>query len=209
MTPLQIPLRRFTPVLVAVAAATLLAACGSSASTPTTTSAPASAGGATAGGSSASRTSLRSCLKAHGVRLPSRPAGGGGAPGGGGPPAGGGFFGGGGAGGGAGAGAGGRGFFRNNPKLAAAFKACGGGNFRFRRGGNFRISHTAIETYVKCVRQHGYPQMPSPNFSGKGPVFPASIRGNAKFRTASRDCASVLVPVRPGGTTATTTSAQT
>jgi hypothetical protein len=197
LTPPQIPYRRFTPVLMAVAVAALLAACGSSASTTTTTS--ASGGSTTASGSTASRTSLRSCLKAHGVTLPSRRAGGGGAP-----PGGGGFFGGGG-----GAGSGGRGSFRNNPKLAAAFKACGGGNFRFRRGGNFRISHTAINNYVKCVRQHGYPQMPSPNFSGKGPVFPASIRGNAKFQTASRDCASVLVPLRPGGATATTTSSQT
>jgi hypothetical protein len=49
------------------------------------------------------------------------------------------------------------------------------------------------------VRQHGYPEMPNPNFSGKGSVFPANIRTNPKFQAASRSCQSILVPARPSG----------
>ncbi len=51
---------------------------------------------------------------------------------------------------------------------------------------------------MTCVRQHGY-NLPSPNFSGKGPVFPANIRSNAKFQAASRACQSLLVPQRGSG----------
>ena len=196
----------------------LVAACGSASSsstTSTTTAASAAgsgAGGASGGGASSSRrTALAACLKQHGVTLPARPPGapGGGAPGGA-PPSGGtgtgttgtgttgtgttgtsttprrGFFGGGG--------------FANNPKLRAAFQACGA-KFGFGAGGRGfrgRLSHTAITKYVTCVRQHGY-NLPNPNFSGKGPVFPANIQNNAKFQAASRACQSLLVPARPGG----------
>jgi hypothetical protein len=99
-----------------------------------------------------------------------------------------------------GPGAGGR-FFQNNPKLAAAFKACGADFGGFRGGAGIgRLSHTAINNYVTCVRQHGYPQMPAPNFSGKGAVFPANIRSNPKFQAASRACQNLLVPQRTGTT---------
>lgn len=76
-------------------------------------------------------------------------------------------------------------------------KACGA-NFRFRAGGHFagRISHQAIDKYVACVRQHGY-NLPAPNFSGKGSIFPANIRSNPKFVAASRSCQSLLIPPRP------------
>ena len=92
---------------------------------------------------------------------------------------------------------GGRGF-ATNPKLRAAFQACGA-QFGFG-GGRFRgrLSRTAITKYVTCVRQHGY-DLPNPNFSGKGPVFPANIRTNAKFQAASRACQSLLVPRRGTG----------
>ena len=144
------------------------------------------------------------------MTLPSRPAGAGGAPpGGGAPPAGGGtgttgtgttprrgfFFGGGGG--------------RNiSPKLQAAFKACGA-NFGFRGGaGGFggRISHTAITSFVTCVNQHGY-KLPSPNFSGKGAIFPRSIETNAKFQAAAKSCQHLLIPARPSGGTSTTSGA--
>jgi hypothetical protein len=187
--------RRAPLVAAVLLAGCLLAACGSSSSSTTTTSSPStSAAAASPGGSSASarRASLRSCLKAHGVTLPSRPAGGGGPPpgSGGGP----GFFGGGG-----GAGGGG---LANNPKVRAAFQACGGGNFR-GGGRRLQLSHAAITSYVSCVRQHGY-NMPSPNFSGKGAVFPASIRTNPKFQAASKSCQSLLFPRRGAGTGTTT-----
>jgi hypothetical protein len=202
--------------ILALVVGCLLAACGSASSSSSTTgSAGATSSGTTtsastgAGGGSntARRTALVACLKSHGVTLPSRPAGAppGGAGGGtgtgttgsGGPPAGGGgFFGGGGA-----------RRFTNNPKLQAAFKACGA-NFGFRRGGNFagRISHTTITKYVDCVRQHGY-NLPNPNFSGKGSVFPANIRTNPKFVAASKACQSILIPARPAGGTSTNSGA--
>jgi hypothetical protein len=192
----------------ALALGLLLAACGSASSSSTSANAGSSGTTTTTAGAgapnSAQRTKLVACLKQHGVTLPARPAG---APGG--PPAGGGtgttgtgtgttgtggpprgFFGGGGR-------------FANNPKLRAAFQACGA-QFGFRGGGAFRerVSRTNIAKYVTCVRQHGY-NLPSPNFSGKGPIFPANIRSNAKFQAASRACQSLLVPPRPGGTSTT------
>jgi hypothetical protein len=97
--------------------------------------------------------------------------------------------------------------FRSNPKLQAAFKACGadfGGGRRF--GGAPRTAQ--IAKFVTCVHQHGY-QLPKPNLSGKGPVFPAKIEANAKFKSASKACASVLTPPRgaPGQSTSASSSA--
>jgi hypothetical protein len=178
----------------------LIAGCGSSSSassaskaTTSSTTASAAAGGAP---NTARRAALAACLKQHGVTLPARPPGAGGGP----PPGSGGsgttprrgFFGGGGG-------------FANNPKLRAAFQACGA-RFGFGGGQRFRLSRTAITKYVTCVRRHGY-NLPNPNFSGKGPVFPANIRANAKFQAASRACQSLLAPPRPTGTTGTTSGA--
>jgi hypothetical protein len=184
--------RRVLVALAALMAGGLIAACGGSSSSSSTRTAVANAGGS----ATAQRAALRKCLSAHGVTLPARPRGGapGGAPGGGPPgaggPPGGGVFGGGG-------GAGGPG----NPKVRAALQACGAGNLG--RGRRFQLSHTAVNSYVACVRQHGY-NMPSPNFSGKGPVFPAGIRSNPAFQGASRACQSLLFPNRGRGTASTT-----
>jgi hypothetical protein len=196
--------RQVAVALVAVVAGLSIAACGSSSSNSSSTSTNAAAANST----SSSRAKLVACLKSHGVTLPAgagrlrRGAPGGGPPGGGG---GGGLFGGGGGGASGGGGPGGgaaganRGRFFNS-KTAAAFKACGaqfGGGARFRGRGRFQLSHAKITQFVACVRKHGY-NLPSPNFSGKGPVFPANIRTNKKFQTASKACASILAP--PGGT---------
>jgi hypothetical protein len=84
--------------------------------------------------------------------------------------------------------------------MRAAFQACGA-RFGFGAGGGrFRgqITHTAINNFVKCVKQHGY-NMPAPNFSGTGPIFPRNIETNAKFQAASRACQSLLIPARPNG----------
>jgi hypothetical protein len=193
----------------ALALGGVIAACGSSSGSTstkgTTTTASAATGGA-GGASSARRAQLAACLKQHGVTLPARPPG---APSGGAPGDGTGtgttptttaprrgFFGPGGG-------------FAANPKLRAAFQACGA-QFGFGAGGGGfrgRLSRTAITKYVTCVRQHGY-DLPNPNFSGKGPVFPANIRNNAKFQAASRACQSLLVPKRGSGSgTGTTTTA--
>jgi len=202
----------------------LIVGCGSasssggsaSATSSTTATASAAAGGGAGGPNSSRRAALTACLKQHGVTLPARPPG---ASGGAGGSSGGGAGGssGGGAGGSSGGGAGSsgtgttgtgttprRGFFGGrgfaaNPKLRAAFQACGA-RFGVGGGGRFRgrLSRTAITKYVACVRQHGY-NLPNPNFSGKGPVFPANIRTNAKFQAASRACQSLLLPPRATG----------
>jgi hypothetical protein len=174
--------------------ALILAACGSSSNTSSSSSSSAAASGPSASGTAATRSKFVACLKAHGVTLPSRPAGARRRPKGGGegagPPAGGGgggfFFGGG--------GNGGQGSGRfSNPKMRAALQACGGGRFPQRR---VTPNKAAVTKFVTCVKQHGY-NLPAPNFSGKGPVFPASIERDKKFQTAARACASDLRA--PGG----------
>lgn len=180
MSPIKKTTRRVPLALAVIVTGCCVAACGSassSSSSSTATSSVASASATSTGSASRSarRAALVACLKSHGVTLPARPPSGSGGAGAG-PGAGGGFFGG----------------AVSNPKLAAALRACGG--FRFRGGGaRFRqVSHQEIDKYVTCVRQHGF-DMPNPNFSGKGPVFPASIRSNEKFQSASRSCQSLLV----------------
>jgi hypothetical protein len=163
----------------------IVAACGSSSTN--TSSNSASAGART----SASRTSLAACLRQHGITLPAgrrpgagrppagAPGGGSGSPPTGGPPSGSGFPGGGAAG----------------SKLRAALKACGA---NFPAGGRRPgVSRQSIQRYVTCVRQHGY-NLPNPNFSGNGPVFPSNIRSNAKFQSASEACQSLLAPAQGG-----------
>jgi hypothetical protein len=165
----------------------LIAACGSASSSNNTTARRTTASAAGAPNASR-RAALAACLKQHGVALPARPPGlEGGAP-----PASGGsgtgttprraFF----------------GRVANNPKLRAAFRACGA-RFGFGGGQKFRLSRAAITKYVTCVRQHGY-NLPDPNLSGKGPVFPSNIRRNAKFQAASRACQSLLARPRSGTT---------
>jgi hypothetical protein len=72
------------------------------------------------------------------------------------------------------------------------FKACGA-KFPSRAQGAGNFSNQTIQRYVTCVRQHGY-HIPNPNFSGKGSVFPASVRSNSRFKTANRACQSLLRP---------------
>jgi hypothetical protein len=211
---------------LAVVAAICIAACGGSSNAASTTKSTAAS---TTGKSS--YTALRACLSKHGVTLPSRTAHGGG-----------GFFGGGprtnttggpptgarGAGGFAGGFAAGA-----SSKFAKAFKACGGKFGGFAGGGlrggyhgpyggagagHFRpvFTKATLAAFVACVRKHGYPAMPEANTTtSNGDYFPLSIEKNAKFRTASAKCASILRSaagaVNPGGpnqpATTTTSSA--
>jgi hypothetical protein len=197
--------------LAVLALGVLIGACGSASSSSSTSTAStaanggtgtASAGGGAAGANPARRAALTACLKQHGVTLPSRPAGA--------PPGGSGT---GTGGGGTGTGTGtngtgttpgrrfffGGGGFAANPKVRSALQACGAKfGFRGGAGARARLSHTVITKFVTCVRQHGY-NLPNPNFSGKGPIFPASIQTNPKFQAASRACQNLLVPTRPPG----------
>lgn len=205
------------PVLIAIAAivALSLAACGSSAQTGSTSAAAAasasSPNGASpaqtgAGGTAANRGKLIACLKSHGVTLPVRPPGSGAPPNGSGSPTGSGSQTGSasqtapGTTGGYGSGrlfGGGRSRFGTpSPQLRAALQACGA-RLRFRR--QFRPDQASITKFVACVKQHGY-NLPTPNFSGKGSIFPASIARDPKFQAAARACAADLRPSgAPGG----------
>jgi hypothetical protein len=201
-------LRRASFALGAVVAALGVVACGSS---TTTSSRPASSAAATPSASTtgrgsgfrnpAQRAKLVACLKQHGVTLPSRPPAG--APGsgsGGSSSSGSGTTGQNGAPPGAGSGGRRRGFFFGggggaaaNPKVQAALKACG---VDFRPGPG-RLNPAArkaeVNKFVTCVRQHGY-NLPKPNFSGHGGVFPSKIQSDPKFQAASKACASLLRP---------------
>jgi hypothetical protein len=180
----------------------LLAACGSSTSS-SSSSARAVAGAGTSR-FAADRAKLVACLKQHGVTLPSRPGGGFRhrfTPGGGQSDTGSGGSGSGGSGqSGSGGpphgGFGGGGFFGgragSDPKLQTAFKACAS-DFPHGRSTFRGAAHqTAVTKFVTCVRRHGY-DLPKPNFSGKGPVFPSNIQANPKFQAASKPCAKLLV----------------
>jgi hypothetical protein len=188
VTQTHTPTRRALLALAALATSALIAACGSSSSSSTSSS---TAAASASSGSGTNRAALMACLRKHGITLPAGAgAPGGGAPGGGAP--------GGGAlpSGGSGAPAGGSPPSgvpggANGAKLQAAFKACGA-NFPARRNGA-AVPRQTIQKYVTCVRQHGY-KLPNPNFSGTGPVFPASIRSSAKFQSASRHCQNLLAP---------------
>lgn len=179
---------RGAPLAVAIlVAATAVAACGSSSSGSASASATANAAGSA---QRANRSALTTCLREHGVRLPSRGAG----PGGGAPPSGSagpgvppsGFSGGPPAGFSGGPG--------GNSKIRAAFRACGAAAPTGRRAsGSFRA---AIVKYVTCVRRHGY-QLPNPNLTGQGAVFSAKIQSDPKFKTPSKACQNLLAGRRP------------
>ena len=185
MTPMHTPTRRALLALAALATSALIGACGSSSSSSSNQASSSTSAAAASSGSGTNRAALTACLRKHGITLPA----GAGAPGGGAPPAGP-------PSGGSGAPAGGSPPSglpggANGAKLQAAFKACGA-NFPARRNGA-AVPRQTIQKYVTCVRQHGY-KLRNPNFSGNGPVFPASIRSSAKFQSASRHCQNLLAP---------------
>ena len=138
-------------------------------------------------------------MRKNGVTLPNRPRGASGPTGPRGAGAAGGLlFGGGGGGGGP--------QLQDNPQFQAAAKKCGlnlrqGGQVRFTNSPRFKQS---ITKFAACVRRNGY-DLPSPNFSGKGPVFSAGKvnRNDPKFVKAAQKCQSLLSfgggPTGPGG----------
>jgi len=182
-------------ILAVLALATVgLTACGGSSTT--TTNAAATGATATGGSSTGSSTStpgvgrggarfaaMRECLQKNGVALPPR------TPGGGRPSGGAGFLGGGG-----------------GPALPkgvtraqyeAALKKCGGGGHFLRSGPagvNNPIFKQALAKFAECLRQNGV-NVPTPNTSGKGPVF--NTKGlnvaSPQFKAATGKCRSALV----------------
>ncbi len=167
-------------------AALALAACGGSSSSGTKNAAATTT---TTGSSSGKdrRAALRECLAKQGIKLPSAPTGGA-QPGAGGPPAGGGGF--------------------TPPpgatssKTQEAFKKCGGGSFRgFGRGGqrNSAAFKASLTKFAACMRENGV-NLPTPNTSGKGPVFDTKgiDTSSAAFKSAQSKCASALKGAFPG-----------
>ncbi len=197
LTMMRTATQRAALLATAITAGCLIAACGSSSSSSTGSSSKttASSGSSSSGIGRGANATLAACLRKHGVSFTA----GGGAPGGGTPPSG--APGSGGTPAGAGSTTGGPpsgvpGSRAGGSKFQAALKACGA---KLPSGASPRstgFSRQAIQKYVSCVRQHGY-KLLNPNLSGTGPVFPSSIRSNAKFQAASRRCQDLLAPA-PG-----------
>ncbi len=187
----QIKTNRYkSPAAAAVAlllASLLLAACGGSSKASSSTSTTASASTSTTGGLGGARAgrfaALRECLQKNGITLPQR------TPGTRRPPGVGGFL------GGAGAGP-------TLPKgvtraqYEAALKKCGGGFAGHGTGARFSSPafKAALAKFATCLRQNGV-NVPSPNTSGKGPIF--NTKGlntaSAQFRTAEAKCRTALI----------------
>ncbi|HEX3910265.1 MAG TPA: hypothetical protein VHW67_06140 [Solirubrobacteraceae bacterium] len=184
-------------------AALLLSACGGGSSKGASGTTSTNAASTKRGGQFGARAaSLRACLKKNGITLPERQpgqrrsgqsgSGEGAAPG---TPGARGPFGTGGSGG------------PQLPKgvtrsrLEAAFKKCGGGSFSGRaRGFDSAAGAQRFAKFAACMRKNGV-KLPSPNTSGKGPIF--NTKGidtsSAAFKSADAKCMKELAPSRAGG----------
>ncbi len=171
--------------LAAVGSCLALAACGSSASSSTSTTSTSASTPTTSTQGSKSRSSrfaaLRSCLQKQGITLPApsggtRPPRG---PGGFQPPAG-----------------------VSQTQYQEALKKCGGGRERTPSSARFdsEAGKAALTKYVACMRENGV-NLPTPNTSGKGPVFntKAVNTTSATFTSAQSKCQSDLRAVLGGG----------
>ncbi len=189
-TPTRRPMVPAT-ALIALLACLGLAACGGSSSTSTSTTNAANTS-TTAHGGAGRFAAMRECLQRNGITLPQRTPGQGGPGGGPGGP------------GGAGGGPTGPGFLGGERKLPAgvtraqfqaAIKKCGGGS-GFGAGAQ-RLSspayRNALTAYVACMSSNGV-KLPTPNTSGKGPVFNTTNINttSAQFKAAAAKCQSVL-----------------
>jgi hypothetical protein len=180
-------------LIVAVIAALTLAACGGGSSNVNASGTTATSTTTAAGGRGFRNSAFTTCLKQHGVTLPSGPRGT------------------------RRGGSGGRGGFLGGAGLSsagqAAFSACqsklpaGGFGGRSFAGG---ASATQITAYLSCLRDHGVrvPTTTSAPRPGGGSGSPRlgnalrSVRSDPHFAAASKTCA-VLLPAR-GATTPTT-----
>ncbi len=199
---------------LALALVVLASACGASKTTTTT------GGGSTAttgGSTSASAAAYRSCLAKHGVTLPT-----------------GGFRGGGGGSGSAsgatgsastppsapvaptGVGSGSGGGFRNNPKFAAAQKACASLRPKGSFGGGAAGS-SAFQAFASCMTTHGITMGRRPGSSTSGSTAtssapPTSVDTSSPAYQAAYAVCKALLPAGStgrfgGGTSSPSTTA--
>jgi len=180
-----------TMAVLAAVACMGLTACGSSSSKSTTGATKTSATSGRRPGA-ARFAAVRECLQKNGIKLPTRPTGQrrpGGRPGG--------------------------GFLSGGPRLPkgvtraqyeAAFRKCGGlpGRGRFAGAGRYSspAAKQAFTKFAACMRQNGV-NVPTPNTSGKGPIFSAKgiDTSSATFRKAESKCRGDLssaFKARPG-----------
>ncbi len=173
-------LRRLIALLTMVIPAVTLAACGGSSGASNSTTSASTTKDASA--RSSRFASLRSCLQKEGINLPSAPSGGAGQPGSGGPPS------------------GGAGGFKlpegvSRSEFEEAIKKCGGGGFAGggRPGFNSSTAKATLTKYAGCMRENGV-NLPTPNTSGKGPVFNTTgiNTSSEAFKTAQKKCQSDL-----------------
>ena len=61
------------------------------------------------------------------------------------------------------------------------------------RSVRLKFLHVTLEflpAWIACIARHGY-QLPTPNTSGRGTVFPSAIERNGKYRAAAKHCVSI------------------
>ena len=81
---------------------------------------------------------------------------------------------------------------RQNPKFAAALRACGGPVAAYRAVHSIpHADRVKLEAVAACVRRHGF-SIPSLNFSGTGPLLPPSVAANPRIRQVAGQCAHSL-----------------
>lgn len=177
-------------ILALALAPVALAACGSSSSSTTATQSASATTGSAAGGAGDSLagrfSAYRECMQKEGITLPQRKPGQQGR-------SGGGILG-----GGPGAG----------PQLPAgvtraqyeaAQQKCASLRPHFGGGGAGRFQSPAFKAvlvkFSACMRENGI-ALPSPNTSGKGPVFSTTgiNTASAQFKAAQSKCAALLRP---------------
>lgn len=80
----------------------------------------------------------------------------------------------------------------DNPKYTTVLKDCGA-DFAHGAASGHPLSTTTVKilhAYIACVAKNGY-KLPTPNTSGKGPVFPAGTDRIRKYRAAATNCVSI------------------